>query len=120
MSCGSVYECNQADAGPDSPTATQAAASDGGRRSFFPPNQPPHALKRVAIEETQPVLADLERAAGRSVLAQAKQIRAHVFLAELVRRTSVMRCQSPHRLDVDCLRPGNQPSQGHVLDHPRP
>src|SRR3954468_10726861 len=117
MSGGSGYECSRADAGPDPPAATQAAASDGGAVILFFPEQSPHALKRVTIQKTEPVLADLERAAGRSVLAQAKQVGAHFFLAELVRRTSVMRRQPPYCLDVDCLRPGSQPSQGHVLDH---
>src|SRR5271166_364079 len=90
-----------------------------GEAILFSPEQPPHAFKRMAIEETQPVLVDLERAAGCPALAQAEQVAPHLFLAELVRRTPVMRSQLAYRLDVDLLRPEGQPGQRHVLDHPR-
>jgi hypothetical protein len=45
----------------------------------------------MAIEETQSVLAGLERAAGRPALAQAEQVSPHLFLVELIRRAPVMR-----------------------------
>src|SRR3954453_668676 len=73
----------------------------------------------MMIQEPQPILADLERAAGRAVLAQAKPVGPYLFLAELVRRTSIMRRQLADRLDVELLRSSSQPGQDHVLDHPR-
>src|SRR3954452_17719994 len=72
----------------------------------------------MAIEEPQPVLADFERAAGRAVLAQAKQVGPYLFFAELLGRAPVMRRQLVDRLNVALLRSSSQPSQGHVLDHP--
>src|SRR3954462_11061605 len=65
------------------------------------------------------MLADFERAAGCAVLAQAKQVGSYFLLAELVRRTAIMRRQLADRLDVERLRSSSQPGQGHVLDHPR-
>jgi hypothetical protein len=72
----------------------------------------------VLIEKAQAILAGLEGAACRPLLAQAEKIGSHLFLAELIGRAAVMRRQPIHRLGVDLLCPLSQSGQGHVLDHP--
>src|SRR4051812_572526 len=84
-------------------------------RLFFP-EQPPGTAERMAVEETQAILAGLEGAARNPSLAQVEQVAPYLFLAELIRRAAVMRSQPVHRLGVDSLRPESQPGQGHVLD----
>jgi hypothetical protein len=59
----------------------------------------------------------LEGAECHTPLTQAEQIAAHLFLAQFVRRTSVMRGQIMNRDQVKGLGSGCQPSRPHVFDH---
>ena len=58
----------------------------------------------MVIEKAKAEPAGLERTARHPALAQAEQVASNFFLAEQIRRSTVMRGQSAHCLDVDFLR----------------
>jgi hypothetical protein len=72
----------------------------------------------VLVEEAEAVQANLERPAGRALLAQLEQIAADFLFAELIGRAPVPHCQPAHRLGVGLSCPQSQTRQDHVLDHP--
>src|SRR5271166_289601 len=90
-----------------------------GEAILFSPEQSPRTAERIAVKETQAVLAGLEGAACHPSLAQAEQVAPDLFLAELIGRAPVMRSQPAYCLDVDLPRSLSQPGQDHVLDYPR-
>jgi hypothetical protein len=60
----------------------------------------------------------LEGAARQPGLDRAAQERAHGLLVQAIRTPAIMHRQPLHRLRVRLPRPGRQPGQLHVLDHP--
>ena len=56
-----------------------------GRGEPFFPRTTPGTAERMAVEETQTVLAGLERAARHPALTQVEQVASHLLLAELIR-----------------------------------
>ena len=62
-------------------------------------------------------MVGLEGAECHAPLTQAEQIGAHLFLAQFVGWTTVMRGQITNRVQVKGLGSGCQPSRPHVFDH---
>ena len=71
---------------------------------FFFLKQRPVAIQRPAIEELDAALIGPERAERDPALTQTEQIAPYLFLAQLIRRTAVVRGQPTDRVDVDGLR----------------
>src|SRR6202161_351022 len=84
---------------------------------FFFLKQRPVALQRPAIEELDAALIGPERAERDPALTQTEQVAPYLFLAQLIRRTAVVRGQPTDRIDVDGLRCSRQPRRLHVFDH---
>src|SRR5271168_1176885 len=84
---------------------------------FFFLKQRPVAIQRPAIEELDAALIGPERAERDPALTQTEQVAPYLFLAQLIRRTAVVRGQPTDRVDVDGLRRSRQPRRLHVFDH---
>src|SRR5271154_4332035 len=84
---------------------------------FFFLKQRPVAIQRPAIEELDAALIGPERAERDPVLTQTEQVAPYLFLAQMIRRTAVVRGQPTDRVDVDGLRRSRQPRRLHVFDH---
>src|ERR1700752_841417 len=87
----------------------------GGRVLFL--KQRPIAIERPAVEELDTAVIDLERAERDAALPKAKQVAAHLFLGQSIRRTAVVASQAADRVDVDGLGSRRQPRRLHVFDH---
>ena len=64
----------------------------GGRILFL--KQRPIAIERPAVEELDTAVIDLERAERDAALPKAKQVAAHLFLGQSIRRTAVVASQA--------------------------
>src|ERR1700677_4614268 len=84
---------------------------------FFFLKQRPVAIQRPAIEELDAALIGPERAERDPALTQTEQVAPYLFLAQLIRRTAVVRGQPTDRVDVDGLRRSRQPRRLHVFNH---
>jgi hypothetical protein len=62
-------------------------------------------------------MVGLEGAECHAPLSQAEQIGTHLFLAQFVRGTMVMRGEMTNRVQVKGLGAGCQASRPHVFDH---
>ena len=89
----------------------------GGRILFL--KQRPIAIERPAVEELDTAVIDLERAERDAAITQAKQIAAHLFFGQPIRRTAIMGGQPTDRVDVDGLGSRRQPRRLHVFNHPQ-
>ena len=87
----------------------------GGRILFL--KQRPIAIERPAVEELDTAVIDLERAERDAALPKAKQVAAHLFLGQSIRRTAVVASQAADRVDVDGLGSRRQPRRFHVFNH---
>ena len=87
----------------------------GGRILFL--KQRPIAIERPAVEELDAAVIDLERAERDAALPKAKQVAAHLFLGQSIRRTAVVASQAADRVDVDGLGSRRQPRRLHVFNH---
>src|SRR3984885_8948743 len=105
------------------PSSARTCASDrtsgrrsclGGRILFL--KQRPVAIKRPEVEELDASVIDPERDAA---IPQAKQIAAHLFFGQPIRRTAIMGGQPTDRVDVDGLGSRRQPRRLHVFNHPQ-
>jgi len=76
------------------------------------------AVQRLTVEELDAAVIGFERAERDAALTQPKQVPAPVCLAQLIRRTAVVRGKTTDRVDVDGPRRRRQPGRLHVSDHP--
>src|SRR6202451_4717290 len=86
---------------------------------FFFLKQRPVAIKRPEVEELDASVIDLERAERDAAITQAKQIAAHLFFGQPIRRTAIVGGQPTDRVDVDGLGSRRQPRRLHVFNHPQ-
>jgi hypothetical protein len=85
---------------------------------MFIPRTHGNGAERGRVEELQAEMDALEGAARHTGLDRADQEGAHGLLVQAIRTPAIMHRQPLHRLRVSLPRPGRQPSQLHVLDHP--
>src|ERR1700683_426130 len=76
---------------------------------FFFLKQRPVAIQRPAIKELDAALIGPERAERDPAVTQTEQVAPYLFLAQLIRRTAVVRGQPTDRVDVDGLRRSRPP-----------
>src|ERR1700722_7179188 len=84
---------------------------------FFFLKQRPVAIQRPAVEELDAAVIGAERAECDPALTQPKQVAPYLVLAQLIRRTTVVRGQPTDRVDVDGLGSRRQPRRFHVFNH---
>ena len=72
-----------------------------------------------AIEELDAAVIGLEGAECQAAITQAKQIAAHLFLAQQIRRAPIVSGEAANCVEVDGLGSRSQPRQRHVFGHPQ-
>src|SRR4051794_23083665 len=88
-----------------------------GGRILFPPEQRPIAFEGPAIQELDAAVVGLECAERHAALAQFKQVRTYLRLAQLVGRAPIVLGQTVDPVEVEALGSGRQPGHPHLFHH---